>query len=648
MQNSGVAVTATALHQSSNNEDPVLSDTTYFRRIANIWEMDYVGFKVPVFDCNWVNNVGGVYIEESGFVRVDLAKVGYKDDSFIMATQAQQVFYVTDPVDKKWIMTSGSNGTSETNGTNGSGITEKISKRGIVNMLKVKKVRTKGIVQKVIWNEIGQPIGKESVTLAFFIGSYARRNIPISCNDWCKKEWNIVKQNLWDEIKFRTNLRILVKDKHGNYSAEPPALYAHFSSVAPYWKEFIENAMKEDFVIKKKIDAGEKNHVVTRLDAWEYARSDENDIVKDPATLQVLEDVVVTISQKLGEHELTNIGTDDLLARLIPLENSGRVRAVGWGVTKTSLQTTSKGSELSKLKNDVAFLINEIRELKSKGYNPGMQSGGSSHMDNFDMNDDGDGEHDHYDPVLVEDLPQGKNACYLYVDPGHRYVGRGILHNDQNDRTLHGIPLEEGYVRVHFEVAEKSELKTPLPRSCDEANLVGEAPGYFLAWPRKLVSMKMEETPKTMNKKKITHAKGHKKFEEKQKEKTVESVVDVSSKQLGYPLPQDVCHDLAFVFDRVIDIQVEIGPYWNGEPWIEHINNENVPEVLNSQWLSATSIIFYIRLVSILNIDVTSKSFLKMFLKRRRMTTIAIKKRYAGTLTWAAFTLIAFSEMLWK
>ncbi|XP_074358673.1 uncharacterized protein LOC141697982 isoform X2 [Apium graveolens] len=107
--------------------------------------------------------------------------------------------------------------------------------------------------------------------------------------------------------------------------------------------------------------------------------------------------------------------------------------------------------------------------------------------------------------------------------------------------------------------------------------------------------MKMEETPKTMNKKKITHAKGHKKFEEKQKEKTVESVVDVSSKQLGYPLPQDVCHDLAFVFDRVIDIQVEIGPYWNGEPWIEHINNENVPEVLNSQWLSATSIIFYIR-----------------------------------------------------
>ncbi|XP_074364111.1 uncharacterized protein LOC141704847 [Apium graveolens] len=71
MPNSGVAVTTTTLHQSSNNEDPVLSDTTYFRRIANIWELDYVGFKVPMFDCNWVNNVGGVYVEESGFVRVE-------------------------------------------------------------------------------------------------------------------------------------------------------------------------------------------------------------------------------------------------------------------------------------------------------------------------------------------------------------------------------------------------------------------------------------------------------------------------------------------------------------------------------------------------------------------------------------------------
>ncbi|KAK1400833.1 hypothetical protein POM88_000447 [Heracleum sosnowskyi] len=95
-------------------------------------------------------------------------------------------------------MTSGSNGTA---GTNDTSVTEKSSRRGIVNMLKVKRARNKGVVQKVNWNEMGQPIGKESMTLAHFIGNYARRNIPITCDDWRKKEWQSLKQTLWDEIK---------------------------------------------------------------------------------------------------------------------------------------------------------------------------------------------------------------------------------------------------------------------------------------------------------------------------------------------------------------------------------------------------------------------------------------------------------------
>lgn len=97
----------------------------------------------------------------------------------------------------------------------------------------------------------------------------------------------------------------------------------------------------------------------------------------------------------------------------------------------------------------------------------------------------------HYIFFNISNL-QGKNACYLYLDPGRRYVGRGTLHNDVSDRILHGVPLEEGYVRVQFEIVEKSEYNALLPRPCDEANLVGNAPGYFLAWPRKLVSTKLE------------------------------------------------------------------------------------------------------------------------------------------------------------
>lgn len=107
---------------------------------------------------------------------------------------------------------------------------------------------------------------------------------------------------------------------------------------------------------------------------------------------------------------------------------------------------------------------------------------------------------------------------------------------------------------------------------------------------------------KFKNKEKSKNVIGQEKLKEKQKEKTVESIGVVSSKQLGYPLPQDVCHDgvlemvrLAIVFGRVTDIQIEMGPYWDGDPWTEHINTENILEVLNEQWLSASSLAFYIR-----------------------------------------------------
>ncbi|KAK1366426.1 hypothetical protein POM88_041987 [Heracleum sosnowskyi] len=299
----------------------------------------------------------------------------------------------------KW--RSGTDGSKDVNVTE-----ERSARRGIVNMLKVKKARNKSIVQTVNWNQLGQPIGKESVTLVHFVGSYARRNVPIICDDWRKKEWQNVKQNLWDEVK-----------------------------------------------IQEKINAGVENPTLSRLDAWEYARRDAGGKINDPVTLQILQDL----------------------------------------------------------------------ELKWKGCKPEAQSRDSSHMDNFDMDNEVSGQHDDdHDLILGEDLPQGENPCYLYLDPGRRYVGQGMLHNDPNDRILHGISLEEGYVMVQFEVAEKSECKTQLPRPCDDANLVGEAPGYFLAWPANLVSMKLEvgyTPPRIGNKEKVKHAMGQNKLEYKENKK---------------------------------------------------------------------------------------------------------------------------------
>ncbi|KAK1391191.1 hypothetical protein POM88_019369 [Heracleum sosnowskyi] len=234
-------------------------------------------------------------------------------------------------------------------------------------------------------------------------------------------------------------------------------------------------------------NSGDRDDIPNVMNEELHDHPDMSERLKDDCALPLwpgctkfskLSAVLTLYNLKVG-HQVSDVFFTAMLTAVseqrIPLEYSGRVRGVGWGVTKTSLQAVSTMSELSRLKRDVSYLINEIKELKCKGHKTGVQSGVSSHMDNFDMDNEVLGEPDDLDHVLGEDLPEGTNACYLYLDPGRRYVGRGILHNDLTDKILHGVPLEEEYVRVHFEVAEKSQYNSPLPRPCDEANLVGQA-----------------------------------------------------------------------------------------------------------------------------------------------------------------------------
>nr|CAH65845.1 OSIGBa0147B06.4 [Oryza sativa] len=68
---------------------------TYYGAIEDIWELDYGPLKVPLFRCQWVRLTGGgVMIDDSGMTMVDLSKVGYSDEPFVLANDVTQVFYV--------------------------------------------------------------------------------------------------------------------------------------------------------------------------------------------------------------------------------------------------------------------------------------------------------------------------------------------------------------------------------------------------------------------------------------------------------------------------------------------------------------------------------------------------------------------------
>ena len=103
VQNSGVSVDGQLEHFcSAADNNPIEACMPYYGVIEEIWEVDYGEFRVPLFKCKWVNGNTGVRKDKMGFTLVDLKKVGYKDDPFIMAAQARQVFYVEDPCDSRW------------------------------------------------------------------------------------------------------------------------------------------------------------------------------------------------------------------------------------------------------------------------------------------------------------------------------------------------------------------------------------------------------------------------------------------------------------------------------------------------------------------------------------------------------------------
>ncbi|XP_031131818.1 uncharacterized protein LOC116033200 [Ipomoea triloba] len=56
----------------------------------------------PIDVAIWVDNRRGVRLDELGFTLVDFERLGYHDEPCILASQAKQVFYVSNPIDKKW------------------------------------------------------------------------------------------------------------------------------------------------------------------------------------------------------------------------------------------------------------------------------------------------------------------------------------------------------------------------------------------------------------------------------------------------------------------------------------------------------------------------------------------------------------------
>jgi hypothetical protein len=74
----------------------------YYGQIQKIWELDFHGFKFPIFRCNWVDEIKGIVQYKYEFISVDLNRQGYKLEPFMLAKHVAQVFYVADTINKRF------------------------------------------------------------------------------------------------------------------------------------------------------------------------------------------------------------------------------------------------------------------------------------------------------------------------------------------------------------------------------------------------------------------------------------------------------------------------------------------------------------------------------------------------------------------
>ncbi|CAN6695893.1 unnamed protein product [Malus baccata var. baccata] len=83
-----------------------------YGRVVDMFEVKYCGpteagdrgRAVMLFKCEWVNSESprGMKTDQYGFTMVNFNQLGFKEDPFILASQALQAFYVEDTIEKDW------------------------------------------------------------------------------------------------------------------------------------------------------------------------------------------------------------------------------------------------------------------------------------------------------------------------------------------------------------------------------------------------------------------------------------------------------------------------------------------------------------------------------------------------------------------
>ncbi|KAJ1396696.1 Ulp1 protease family, C-terminal catalytic domain [Sesbania bispinosa] len=381
---------------------------------------------------------------------------------------------------------------------------------------------------------------------------------------------------------FRKQLGKLVHDEEGNINDQPPPKYASIISLDE-WTEFVSVRTSEKFQLR---EMGTDATYVPRHELWRAARLHTTGDVMDENVHKVWEECV-SISQSVSQGERLPPDQDILMKALKAPEHPGRVRAVGYGVTKGEYfprlprkkETRVPKDEFEAMKKKIIHLRgmveknNQLYEALTAG-NKGEDSKSSK---------------DSCPPII----PEGVTPCDLYTDnPSYHLVGRGSVYN-QLGETLHNRPLPVEHVRVGVEIILDGNAPLPVPNEDAGLIILDDALGAHVAWPIGLIDLKIKHSPQP-------------KEHDKDTRNTKESVA--SGKEIAVQKPvnlfgsSDKVPYLTFLHSYVKD---SLTRQWNvpmpkeifNDEYTEVLSHSDIYEIINHEWLGSCTICVYVRLL---------------------------------------------------
>ncbi|KAL0558794.1 hypothetical protein IC582_003376 [Cucumis melo] len=326
VQNSGVSLVAKKMQVcSSKDKNPIIGEMSFYCVIEEIWELNYNSFKIAIFKCDWVEKSGGIKTDELGFVLVDLSRVGHKNDSFIFATQAKQVFFVEDPSDSRWSVVLTPPQREFTDQYNDDELGDTI-------------LNCQGMPKATIDIESRLDLD-ENITLsgAFVVDVQSKKAIMRTTGvSFCQFNSWLTTQYI---IPFMDEPQLLI---------DPPSLYAHIID-KPVWQEFVRSRMSLEFQILDKAPNEESpNDALTQaLGTPKYGGQEkvlENVVKEKKGIAASVPPVSLTSKKKVVEEE--EMKEEEVIATRSMTKNKVNVKVKASRPMTKEVEVTSEPSNL--------------------------------------------------------------------------------------------------------------------------------------------------------------------------------------------------------------------------------------------------------------------------------------------------------------